>query len=110
MQSVLFAMTHFVAETPRYSNISDFMLNTLHWLSLSDHIKFKQIIFAPVALRSQTSSYIIKLFKPSRDRETVIERQTDRDILSLPSCLSPSLSVCLFLSITVCLIRLVGEA
>lgn len=45
-----------VHKAPCYSNISDFMLNTIHWLPISDHIDFKQAVLVYPALHGRVTT------------------------------------------------------
>ena len=84
LQSVLNAAARLVAKAPRYSSISDFMLNTLHWLPISDRVKFKQVLIVSAALRGQAPSYITELFKlPSSTVHRQL-RSTDRKNVYVP--------------------------
>jgi len=58
LQSVLNAAARLIARLPRYSHISTFMFEQLHWLPLSARIKFKIIILVFKAQRGLAPKYL----------------------------------------------------
>ena len=58
LQSVLNAAARLIARLPRYSHISTFMFEQLHWLPLSARIKFKIIILVFKAQRGFAPKYL----------------------------------------------------
>jgi len=58
LQSVLNAAARLIARLPRYSRISSFMFEQLHWLPLSARIKFKVLILVSKAQRGLVQKYL----------------------------------------------------
>ena len=58
LQSVLKAAARLIARLPRYSHISAFMFEQLHWLPLSARIKFKILILVFKAQRGLAPKYL----------------------------------------------------
>src|SRR6218665_1892621 len=61
LQSVLNAAARLIARIPRFSHISTFMTEQLHWLSLSARIHFKIIFLVYKAFLGLAPSYLGKL-------------------------------------------------
>ena len=58
LQSVLNAAARLIARLPRYSHISTFMFEQLHWLPLSARIRFKILILVFKAQRGLAPKYL----------------------------------------------------
>src|SRR6218665_2310506 len=61
LQSVLNAASRLIARISRFSHISTFMTEKLHWLPLSVRIHFKTIFLVYKAFLGLASSYLCKL-------------------------------------------------
>src|SRR6218665_4072536 len=61
LQSVLNAAARLIARIPRFSHISTFMTEQLHWLPLSARIHFKIIFLVYKAFLGLAPSYLCKL-------------------------------------------------
>src|SRR6218665_4123780 len=61
LQSVLNAAARLIARIPRFSHISTFMTEQLHWLPLSARIHFKIIFLVYKAFLGLAPSYLCKV-------------------------------------------------
>src|SRR6218665_1171896 len=99
LQSVLNAAAHLIAHILRFSHISTFMTEKLHWLPLSAQIHFKIIVLAYKAFLGLASSYLCKLimrpFSAISDRS---RRSLDRNDLLVPRSRTSTSQQCAFAS------------
>src|SRR5688572_26781768 len=72
LQSVLNAAARLIARLPRFSHISTFMAEQLHWLPLSVCIQFKVLILVLKSQLGLAPIFVTKFFAPSLPRQSVL--------------------------------------
>jgi len=85
VQSVLNAAARLIARLPRYSHISTYMTNDLHWLPLSARIKYKILLLVTKSQQGLAPRYLCDLMcKPLSARSSRPLRSADRLDLFVP--------------------------
>ena len=85
IQSVLNAAARLIARLPRFSHISTFMTDHLHWLPLTARIQFKILIITHNAFLGQAPRYLCDLIRqPSSATSVRPLRSLDRRDLLVP--------------------------
>jgi hypothetical protein len=64
IQSVLNTAARLIAHLPKYSHISSFMVNQLHWLPLSDRIQFKVLALVLKSKLGLAPKYLRDVIRP----------------------------------------------
>src|SRR5688572_33052418 len=64
LQSVLNAAARLIARLPRFSHISTFMIEDLHWLPLTARIQFKILFLTCKTFLGQAPRYLCDLMLP----------------------------------------------
>ena len=64
LQSVINCAARVVANLPKFSHISIYMRDTLHWLPVEDRITFKIIIMGRASMVCSAPAYIRELYVP----------------------------------------------
>src|SRR6218665_1369609 len=99
LQSVLNAAARLIARIPRFSHISTFMTENLHWLPLSARIHFKIIFLVYKAFLGLAPSYLCKLIMhPLSAISDHPLRSLDRNDLLVPRSRMSTSQQCVFAS------------
>ena len=85
LQSVLNSAARLIARLPRFSHISTYMTNVLHWLPVTSRIKYKILLLVSKTQLGQAPKYLCNLMhKPLSSLSSCSLRSADRLDLFVP--------------------------
>src|SRR6218665_3408204 len=85
VQSVLNAAARMIARLPPYSQISDYMINELHWLPILTRVRYKVLLLVAKSQQGLAPKYLCELMsKPPSARSSRPLHSGDRCDLLIP--------------------------
>ena len=87
LQTILNASARVLSRTPKFQRISTFLRNSLHWLPISQRVRFKVILMVWNSLLGRSPRYLQKLCLPASSNQFRSRlRSSQQCVLLVPAC------------------------